>query len=357
MSVTYVLTSLYVTLWSLKEFNSLIYFQIAIPAMTVLPCSHYILRDSAYNDQIKISHQCSRNMEISYQDNQTIMACDNTVNRTWMVSDDCQHNATFIQLLKVLSPKPVSPKDGEVNVGLQEHLMGPLYPNSFFSHLYLWKNGESRAKVTERYDVWFGYSPYGAKQQYPPNSKMLWQIEFHLHDGYLINNQSIILSPIWSFETVQVTDFSIKRVNSPEIFFTGRTMQVSWTVENIGSKGNDQPRWSDVVFLSRAFGMASESLLAEFVRIHKFILPGDTYTATATISIPNNLYGTVYVHVITDFYNGLSDFNKTNNHGVNLQPLIIKLTAPPDLQVTQVVVPERTFSGKCIIGCMFLLLL
>ena len=318
-----------------------------IPAATVFPCSRSVLHHFYLNRSL-IRHHCNRKVDIRYQDDPPITVCDVTATRTWVISDDCNQNVTFEQTVKILPiQKPISPKDGEENVGLEEALVWPTYPNSFLQKLYLWKDGESRQNVANSSWAYFWpyYRPYGQKH-YPPNSKMLWQVEYHLNEGYLVKNQSIIPSPIWSFQTTKIADFSVMNVNSPETFFTGRNMQVSWTVENIGSRGNVQPRWYDWAFLSRDVVMTSRTLLSKVVGIQRFILPGDTYTATATISIPNDLYGTVYVHVIIDCYNYLSEVNRTNNHGVNLQPLVIKLTAPPDLQVDQIVAPERTFSGN-----------
>ena len=318
-----------------------------IPAATVVPCSAKVQSSVDVNSLIQqglISHPCGRKIKVIYEDNPPITACDIRTTRTWTVSDNCNQFDTFQQLVKVLPiQKPLSPNDGEVNVGLMETLRWIKYHNSFIYHVYLWKNGESRIKVAEAsYNF---YLPNGQKY-YPPNSQMLWQIEFQLRDGYLINNQSIIPSPVWSFETMQITDFSVITISSPGVFFTGRAMQVSWTVENKGSRGNYQLNWYDWVFLSRDVDMNSVRLLSKAVRMHRFIFPGDAYTATATISIPNDLFGTMYVHIITDYYNYFSEINRTNNHGVSVQPLLIKLTPPPDLQVDQVVAPERTFSGK-----------
>ena len=118
--------------------------------------------------------------------------------------------------------------------------------------------------------------------------------------------------------------------NSPETFFTRRIMQISWIVKNKGSRGNYQPNWYDWVFLSRDVDMTGARLLSKIVRMNRFIFPGDAYTGNAMISIQNDLFGNAYVNVITDYYNSLKEINRTNNHGVNLQPLLIKLTPPPD---------------------------
>ena len=213
-----------------------------IPAATVVPCSSKVQSSVDVNSLIQqglISHPCDRKIKAVYEDDPQITACDITTTRTWTVSDNCNQVDTFQQLVKVLPiQKPLSPNDGEANVGLTEALVWPKYPNSFKCHVYLWKNSESRKKVAEV--SYNSYRPNGQKY-YPPNSQMLWQIEFLLRDGYLVNNQSIIPSPVWSFETMQITDFYVMTVNSPDTFFTGRTMQVSWIVKNKGSRGNYQP--------------------------------------------------------------------------------------------------------------------
>ena len=334
------------------------HFHVIIPAATVVPCSSKVQHSVDVNSLIKkglISHPCDRKIEVVYKDDPPITACDITTTSTWRVSDNCNRVDTFQQLVKVLPlQKPLSPKDGEMNVGLTKTLRWPKYPNSFKYHVYLWKKSESRKKMAE--GTYNSYRPNG-QRYYPPNSQMLWQIEFQLKDGHLVNNHSIIPSPIWSFETMQITDFSVMTVNSPKTFFTGRAMQVSWTVENKGSRGNYQLNWYDSVFLSRDVDMTGVRLLSKTVRMNRFVFPGDAYTGNAMISVPDDIFGTTYVHVITDYYNKLKEINRTNNHGVSLQPLLIKLTPPPDLQVDQVVAPERTFSGKCMIGCVLLLLL
>ena len=338
----------------------LICFQIMIPAATVVPCSSKLQTAVDVNSLIQqglIRHPCKIRIYVVYKDDPPITACDITATRTWTLSDNCNQVHTFQQLVKVLPVlKPLSPSDGEVNVRLTKTLRWPKYRNSFKYHVYLWKNGENRRKVAEVSNNF--YTTNGQKYN-PPNSQMLWQIEFKMREGYLISNQSIIPSPIWSFKTIQIIDFSVVAVNSPEILFTGQTMQISWTVENKGSRRNFQPNWYDCAFLSRDIDITDMLVsrvdinFSKIIRINRYIFPGDSYTANAMISIPNNLNGTLYAHVIIDYYNYFNELNRTNNHGVNLQPLIIKLTTPPDLQVDQIVTPERTFSGKCIMGYIF----
>ena len=303
-----------------------------IPAATLVQCLSKVQSSVDVNSLIQqglIIHPCDRKIKVVYKDDPPITACDITTTRTWTVSDNCNQVDTFHELMKVLPiQKPLSPNDGEVNVGLTEASIWSKYPNSFKYHVHLWKNSESRKKLAE-----VSYNSYRPSSQkyYLPNSPMLWQIELLLRDGYLVNNhQSTIPSPVWSYETVEVTDFSLMTANSPDTFFTRRIMQISWIVKNKGSRGNYQPNWYDWVFLSRDVDMTGARLLSKIVRMNRFIFPGDAYTGNAMISIQNDLFGTSYVNVITDYYNSLKEINRTNNHGVNLQPLLIKVTPPPD---------------------------
>ena len=196
------------------------HFQVIIPAATVVPCSSKVQHSADVNSLIKkdlISHPCDRKIGVVYKDDPPITACDITTTRTWRVSDNCNQVDTFQQLVKVLPlQKPLSPKDGEMNVGLTKTLRWPKYPNSFKYHVYLWKKSESRKKMAEvKYN---SYCPNG-QRYYPPNSQILWQIEFQLKDGHLVNNHSIIPSPIWSFETMQITDFSVDCKLPQNIFY------------------------------------------------------------------------------------------------------------------------------------------
>ena len=331
-----------------------------IPAATVVPCSSKVQRSVDVNSLIQqgsISHPCKIKINVVYKDDPPITACDITTTRTWTLSDNCNQVHKFQQLVKVLPVlKPLSPNDGEVNVGLNKTLRWPKYRNSLKYHVYLWKKGETRRKVAE---VSNNFYTINGQKYNPVNSQMLWQIEFKMREGYLTKNQSIIPSPIWSFKTIQIIDFSVVTVNSPEIIFTGRTIQISWTVENKGSRRNFQRNWYDCAFLSRDVDITDKLVsrvdisLSKIIRINRYIFPGESCTANAMISIPNDLNGTLYAHVIIDYYKYFNEINKTNNHGVNLQPLLIKLTTPPDLQVDQIVTPERTFSGKYIMGYIF----
>ena len=169
-----------------------------IPAATVVQCLSKVQSSVDVNSLIQqglISHPCDRKIKAVYEDDPPITACDITTTRTWTVSDNCNQVDTFHELMKVLPiQKPLSPNDGEVNVGLTEASIWSKYPNSFKYHVHLWKNSESRKNLAE---VSYNSHRPNSQKYYLPNSPMLWQIELLLRDGYLVNNQSTIPSPVW----------------------------------------------------------------------------------------------------------------------------------------------------------------
>ena len=248
----------------------------------------------------------------------------------------------FQQIIKVLGlQEPTSPKNGEFNVGLRQTLKWPKYQNSQRYKIYVWKFGSNR---NEGIEISQNYYYPSVENSYPQNTKMLWQVEFILNPGYLVNNVSIVPSPIWGFVTQQIPDFKVVSVKAPSESYTGRTLQVSWVVTNIGTRGNSRIQWYDRVFLTKDKN-ANGGEISSRVRRQGFIFPSDGYTGTATLSVPDYMIGSYYVRVSVDIYHSLSDIDRTNNLASSSLPIEIKLTPPPDLQVTTLVIPTRSFSG------------
>ena len=281
-------------------------------------------------------------MTSSYVDAPQLTRCDAITTRTWTFSDNCGKSTVFQQTIKVLPLQdPSYPKNGELNVHLHQTLKWPLYPNSNRYRIFIWKFGTSRTKGIELFQNYYNPSKDAS---YPPNSRMLWQIEYILDRGHVVNNISTVPSPVWGFVTQQIPDFKIISVKVPNEVFTGRVLQVSWTVKNIGTRGNAKYYWYDRVLLSKDIN-AFQGLVTKTVRRQGFLFPNDGYTGTSTLSIPNDITGAYYVRVFVDINGYVDDINRSNNYVSSLEPITIKLTPPPDLQVTRVVIPTKSFSG------------
>ena len=221
----------------------------------------------------------------------------------------------------------------------------PEYPNSQSYRLFVWPLGGKRGsrKPIETSRRWFIPS---RSEWYPSNTKMLWQVEYLLNDGVLINDQSAVPSPVWGFTTRRISDLSATLVRTAPEVYTGRVMQVTWQVENTGSGQNfNSYYWTDKVFLTK-LKERNTGLLTKYVRQNRILFPGDGYTATVQFRIPKDMIGEYYVVVISDLNGRLVDENQDNNKMWTVNMVNIRLTPPPDLIVAQVTAPNLVFSGN-----------
>ena len=316
------------------------------PETALFPCSSNLENSIRGDDLIKqglVVHPCNRLMASSHVDTPLLTRCDITTRRMWTFTDNCGQSISVPQLIRVLPlQQPVYPKNGELNVNLLQILKWPTYPNSRKYKIFVWKYGTLRKNGK---DVFNAYYRPGSEDAYPPNSKMLWQVEYILDPGYLINNISLVPSPIWGFVTKQIPDYKVITISAPKMFFTGRSLRISWTVKNIGTRGNSRSVWYDRVSLSKDVNSLWGQITTT-VRRKGFLFPNDGYTGSAILSIPDDMIGDYFVRVITDIYSFVADLDRSNNRATSLQPITIKLTPPPDLQVTKIVIPAKSFSGR-----------
>jgi hypothetical protein len=152
----------------------------------------------------------------------------------------------------------------------------------------------------------------------------------------------------------------------PNGVFAGQTVPITYTVKNQGSGDTTVPVWHDFIVLSQdptltysgalnPTGAGADQLLnnqpvLDEVDNLTFLAPGQSYTQTINVSLPQSASGKWYAYV---FPNGLgfhypplmTESTRANNLAIstafNVQP------APsPDLAASQVTVPAQTFSGQ-----------
>ena len=293
-----------------------------------------------------LQHPCNKSIIGSFTYQPSFVRCNSLAKKKWTFTDKCGQQTSFEQLVKILPIQdPDSPKKGQVNVDLWFELEWPAYPNTRSYKLYVWPLGSKRsAKPTiETSRRWFRPS---RNEWYPSNTKMLWQIEYTLNDGVLVNDQSIVPSPVWGFTTRRISDIAIVKVKTAPEVFTGRMMQVEWQVTNKGSGQNFKSYyWKDKVFLTKNKDRTS-GFLTRYVRQHRILFPGDGYTASTRFRIPKDMIGEYYVVVMSDWFGNLVDENRDNNKASTVNTINIRLTPPPDLTVYKVIIPSLVFSGK-----------
>lgn len=158
-----------------------------------------------------------------------------------------------------------------------------------------------------------------------------------------LNNIEVTSAPLF-VRVAPGSDLVVASVTAPATAFSGQNATVSWVIANTGNGGTDAPSWRDRVFLSLdAQFDSSDVVLGEQVN-PSFLPPGESYASELTVRLPQGISGTRYLLVRADIYNQLAEIDKANNDGA--AALLVNLTPPPDLQVTDIVAPTTTFSGQ-----------
>ena len=149
-----------------------------------------------------------------------------------------------------------------------------------------------------------------------------------------------ILSP---FPNLVVTN-----VNALDNISSRENVEISWTVENIGTGATNAPFWNDNVWLSRDTELDSTDILLDTVVNPGFLGANQGYTNQTTVDIPNeeDIQGTYHILVETDEGDRVFEFdaeadNVTASSTFNIEPAQFA-----DLIVSNVNAPDQAFSGQ-----------
>ena len=155
-----------------------------------------------------------------------------------------------------------------------------------------------------------------------------------------------------------VPNLVVTSITAPSEGFSGQTTQITWTVTNTGNEGTSASSWFDNVYLSldqtldttnTRFVVSSsentDTLLAS-VKNPTYLAPGESYTSTATVTLPQGISGPYYIIVGADA-GGQVYNDPTGASSYTVSPAFTIQASPvPDLQVTSVVAPPDAFSGQ-----------
>ncbi len=135
--------------------------------------------------------------------------------------------------------------------------------------------------------------------------------------------------------TVGAPDLTVTAATAPAAASGGQTIDVSWTVENIGADPA-LATWWDYVYLSEDATLdAGDTALAWASSApHVPLASGASYTMEATVTVPGAASGNQFLLFVTDRFNAQGETDVTNN----LLALPISLNAP-DLEISNVEAP------------------
>jgi len=156
--------------------------------------------------------------------------------------------------------------------------------------------------------------------------------------------------PVQQFTLRELPDLVVTDVDVPKSAFSGQNIEVTWEVTNNGL-GNTQvkERWVDAIYISAddTFNSSTDKYLGGVPNLTA-LNTGQSYEKSANFTLPNGITGEFYIFVFTDAYKAVVESAEDNNKEKNSPSMLVQLTPPPDLRVTQIIRPNNVFSGQAI---------
>jgi hypothetical protein len=148
-------------------------------------------------------------------------------------------------------------------------------------------------------------------------------------------------------------DLAVVTATAPTSGVANATIDVSWTVQNVGD-GSAQGTWYDAVFIgsSPAFSPDLDTLLqSENESVQAPLAAGASYSTTEqAITLPGTLIGAEYLIFVTNYLGVEGEPNDAlaeNNDANNIDPVAITVSAP-DLTITSAGAPSTAIEGGTI---------
>jgi hypothetical protein len=267
-----------------------------------------------------------------------------------------------INVLENTAPDQVismTPPDNTVNVSLSPTLSWIPGSNSTSFDVYLWKTGDrpenpifesvQTAQVTLR------------KNEVEYATEYSWQIVSRNGEC------GITEGPVQKFTTQDLPNLVISDFVIQTDGFSGQPISVTFQVFNAGNAGTGNEGWRDALFLSldNDLDLEVDILLGTWTN-QKFLLPGESYTQTVEVTIPQQYLGDYYFIVAANYNcavrtRGIDEFNFFNacdhlvtettladNWRVTESSIAFSWPPLPDLNPTSFGTPELAFAGDTI---------
>jgi Ca2+-binding RTX toxin-like protein/subtilase family serine protease len=140
-------------------------------------------------------------------------------------------------------------------------------------------------------------------------------------------------------------DIFVSNISAPIESFSNQPIEISWTITNQGNS-DATGTWTDQVYLS------SDNTIGGDVLYHSYaftgtIKAGESVVRKQRVELPADIKGDYWLIVKTDTSNALYEHDRENNNAtVATQPINIRLSPFPNLQVSSVTAPPTAFSSQ-----------
>jgi parallel beta-helix repeat protein len=139
-----------------------------------------------------------------------------------------------------------------------------------------------------------------------------------------------------------VPDLYVSDIYAPTDFFSEDTVTVSWKVINKGKWHTSGLSWSDRIYLAKDFDDPGKKNIGDFYYKGDTLKPGQAYTATMRVAIPQAIYGKYFFFVETDNSGRIYEHAYDGNNVSQSDTANIILRPPADLEISNIIVPKST---------------
>ncbi|MGH7741838.1 MAG: CARDB domain-containing protein, partial [Candidatus Eiseniibacteriota bacterium] len=145
-------------------------------------------------------------------------------------------------------------------------------------------------------------------------------------------------------------DLVVTNVTAPASGAGGQNIDVAWSVTNQGTGGTLTGFWNEDVWLSSDATWSSSDILIASSGHSGALTTGAHYTHPLTITLPQGLSGTYDVIVRSDPTGATGDGALANNVAVSAGTIVVTSPPPPQLTVSNLVVPANPVAGQPVLA-------
>jgi hypothetical protein len=166
------------------------------------------------------------------------------------------------------------------------------------------------------------------------------QVYEHNGENNNLLNKKIVINPYPSI------DLYLDTIVCPSSAWSGEKVNISYTVKNIGEGKTLMSSWYDMLYISDDNILSNEDIVLTPNNKHSGPLaPGEEYTKTLNVFLPNGISGEYYFIAETDWKYKVYDADRPNNLR-NSEPISISLSPSPDIVVDTIIVKEEYTAGQ-----------
>ncbi|HEX5155157.1 MAG TPA: CARDB domain-containing protein [Parafilimonas sp.] len=131
--------------------------------------------------------------------------------------------------------------------------------------------------------------------------------------------------------------------------FSSQKIHLSYTVQSYEVETYNDSIWKDYIYISpgQVFDKNESEELLKITHYGKLPANGE-YSVDTFITIPPRIFGSYYVHVVTDAEGDVYERGSEDNNTKAGGPVTVYLTPPPDFIVSSVNVPASAVPGESI---------